>query len=109
MTTAPTPSPTPRDEQRARFFHDTYERLAPSFGYETRKDTKKFDPTTSNGQLMIAVCKEYAHPLETELAADNARLRGLMQEFVDKVDSGRARSIDSYTKFRAELNKEKSP
>ena len=27
-------------EQLARRFHETYERLAPSFGYETRPDTR---------------------------------------------------------------------
>jgi hypothetical protein len=42
----------------AILFHNTYERLAPSFGYETRVDTKLFDITTPNGKLMIAVCKE---------------------------------------------------
>lgn len=41
-------------------FHETYERLAPQFGYETRPDTKAFDPTTPNGRLMIAVCGEIA-------------------------------------------------
>jgi hypothetical protein len=39
-------------------FHEIYERLAPSFGYETRTETRKFDPTTPNGKLMIAVCGE---------------------------------------------------
>jgi hypothetical protein len=42
----------------ARRFHDIYERLAPSFGYKTRKDTQVFDPTSANGKLMLAVCKE---------------------------------------------------
>jgi hypothetical protein len=42
----------------AILFHTTYERLAPSFGYETRIDTKSFDANTPNGMLMIAVCKE---------------------------------------------------
>lgn len=42
----------------AVLFHDTYERLAPKYGYETRKDTKKFKPTTPNGKLMIAVASE---------------------------------------------------
>lgn len=37
-------------------FHETYERLAPSFGYETRADTKTFDPESKNGRLMVAVC-----------------------------------------------------
>ena len=40
----------------ATLFHDTYERLAPSFGYETRPDTKRFDPESPNGKLMVATC-----------------------------------------------------
>lgn len=40
----------------ARQFHETYELLAPSFGYETREETKQFNPYTPNGKLMIAVC-----------------------------------------------------
>lgn len=40
----------------AEKFHEYYESLAPSYGYTTRKDTKKFDPNTPNGKLMIAVC-----------------------------------------------------
>jgi hypothetical protein len=47
-------------EALARRFHETYERLAPSFGYETRTETRQFDPTTPNGRLMIAVCSELA-------------------------------------------------
>ena len=42
----------------ARKFHDTYERLAPSFGYATREETRFFDPHSPNGRLMIAVCEE---------------------------------------------------
>lgn len=45
-------------EALAQSFHDTYERLAPSFGYETRPDTKRFDPGSPNGRLMVAVCRE---------------------------------------------------
>lgn len=45
-------------EQLARKFHNIYEKLAPKFGYETRKDTRDFDPSTPNGKLMIAVCEE---------------------------------------------------
>ena len=47
----------------AEQFHAAYEELAPSFGYETRKDTKDFDPSTPNGQLMIAVCHKVVGPL----------------------------------------------
>jgi hypothetical protein len=42
----------------ARQFHATYERLAPSFGYETRAETRDFDADFPNGRLMIAVCAE---------------------------------------------------
>lgn len=42
----------------AKQFHDTYERLAPSFGYETRPETREFNPESPNGRLMVAVCKE---------------------------------------------------
>lgn len=45
----------------ARFFHNTYERLAPS---EIRKDTKEFDPESPNGKLMISVCIEAAKFIE---------------------------------------------
>lgn len=45
-------------EALAQFFHDTYERLAPMYGYETQASTKIFDPNSPNGKLMIAVCAE---------------------------------------------------
>lgn len=47
-------------EALARMFHEAYERLAPDFGYVTRKESRTFDPTTLNGRLMIAVCNELA-------------------------------------------------
>lgn len=42
--------------QVARFFHDTYEELAPSFGYDTRPETKVAwdDLPAENRKLMIA-------------------------------------------------------
>lgn len=56
----------------AKKFHETYERLAPSFGYETRPETKIFDPTSDNGLLMQAVCKEIlALPGERDNGKEN--------------------------------------
>lgn len=53
----------------ARRFHEAYERLAPSFGYETRAETREFDSESPNGKLMIAVCGELfgslPHPAES--------------------------------------------
>lgn len=43
-------------KELAILFHETYERLAPQFGYKTRKNTQKFDEDSPNGRLMIAVC-----------------------------------------------------
>ena len=48
----------------AKRFHDKYESLAPQFGYETRKDTKEFNPYSANGKLMVEVCGNLA----TEIA-----------------------------------------
>jgi hypothetical protein len=47
-------------EDLARLFHEAYERLAPSFGYETReasRTTWELVPDR-NKRLMIAVCAE---------------------------------------------------
>ena len=45
-------------ETMAKKFHEYYEELAPSFDYETRKDTRLFDPNSPNGKLMIAVAEK---------------------------------------------------
>jgi oligoendopeptidase F len=47
-----------RSEQLAKKFHETYERLAPSFGYKTREASAKpwADVPEQNKKLMIAVC-----------------------------------------------------
>jgi hypothetical protein len=45
-------------EELAQLFHETYERLAPSYNYETRKESAKpwAEVPEKNKQLMIAVC-----------------------------------------------------
>jgi len=55
-------------EELAKRFHETYERLAPDFGYETRKASAKpwEDVPENNKQLMIAVCKELLPESEAE-------------------------------------------
>lgn len=47
-------------EELAKKFHETYERLAPEYGYETRKDSAvPWDNVPErNKNLMIAVCTE---------------------------------------------------
>ena len=60
--TKPTEAP-PAGESLARRFHTLYETLAPQFGYETRPETRAFDPASTNGKLMIAVCAALASPV----------------------------------------------
>ena len=38
-------------------FHRYYEEFAPQYGYETREETREFDPESKNGKLMIKVCE----------------------------------------------------
>ena len=47
-------------EELAKKFHETYERLASSFDYETRKESAVSwsEVPENNKELMIAVCKE---------------------------------------------------
>ena len=42
-------------------FHEAYERLAPKFGYSTREEFREFNPESTNGKLMLAVCSEIEH------------------------------------------------
>ena len=55
-------------EELACFFHETYERLAPEFGYETRKETaipwEDIPADNRNKRLMIAVSGEVLRKLE---------------------------------------------
>lgn len=50
-------------EWLARFFHETYEALAPSFGYITKESTKNYDAESPNGRLMEAVAKKVLEAL----------------------------------------------
>jgi hypothetical protein len=56
-------------EELARFFHETYERLAPAFGYRTREASAKpwRDVPERNRDLMCAVAQEVLRVLNPEL------------------------------------------
>ena len=47
-------------DQLARLFHETYERLAPDFGYRTREASAKpwHEVPEQNRALMVATCAE---------------------------------------------------
>lgn len=50
----------PPEEKLAQLFHETYERLAPEFKYETRGASAVpwRDVPDSNRALMVATCRE---------------------------------------------------
>lgn len=74
----------------ARKFHETYERLAPQFGYETRKETKQFDPDSPNGRLMIAVMEElFVFDPKPVSEMSDVELRALL----DKCSSVKSRRV----------------
>ena len=54
-------------------FHDTYEKLASEYAYETREDTRVFDINSSNGKLMYATVNEIISPIleENKILKDN--------------------------------------
>ncbi len=70
------------EDEKAEFFHETYERLAPEYGYETREESAvPWDELPENHRyLMVATvkevldsidsCQKYGHmwlPLHTEV------------------------------------------
>jgi hypothetical protein len=77
-----------KELQLARLFHNTYERLAPEFGYMTREDTKEFDKNSPNGKLMIAVCKEVMIE-ELDKAREEGRKEAvdiMLEKYSDELD-----------------------
>jgi len=67
----------------AREFHNLYEETAPMFGYETRKETKEFDPKSSNGRLMAYVCFNIIHQA---LAEERERVKVEIEEIPDTLN-----------------------
>jgi hypothetical protein len=90
-------APPPQDsleqepELLARAFHETYERLAPSFGYETRKESAKpwEQVPEQNRRLMTAVCAEI---IRTKLAqsAEEARAKARAEFDVQLLEIGKS-------------------
>lgn len=79
-------------EKLAKLFHDTYEELAPSHGYETREASRKpwAEVPENNKSLMIAVCQRLLDRGELEEkeqaekdAEDLLKLRALEAAGVD--------------------------
>lgn len=90
-------------------FHDTYEKLASEYTYETREDTKVFDISSNNGKLMYATVNEIVSPILKE----NKQLKMIVNEY-EKLNKGfkitnvQEYNIDellSYKKYKDNWNK----
>jgi hypothetical protein len=78
----------------AKAFHEAYERLAPQVGYETRQETRAFDPESANGRLMIAVCAEIKGALQPQQNPQSA-MQDLMPKRAAFIAWVESRSIDA--------------
>ena len=89
-------------KELARKFHEVYERLAPDFGYETRKETRDFDPESPNGKLMIRVCGEVCGEQQNEIE----RLRELLRQCVPYLEATRIAGWTEARELFGEILKE---
>jgi len=76
-------------EKLAVIFHDVYEMLAPFYGYETRKETREFDPESNNGKLMRACChfiiKTEINPLLSQAKREGAEEAYMVLDDIDSL------------------------
>lgn len=80
--------------EMAQLFHDTYEALAPAFGYETRPDTKAFDPESPNGKLMCATVAKVRTAVIASLCGDVEPVAFMFQHS----ETGRVTFVDAWQK-----------
>lgn len=73
--------PDKRMEKAARKLHDTYEKIAPDYGYTTRRESRVFDPESPNGRLMLAVCAKVVPAIEAR--ARREALKAAAEQFPD--------------------------
>lgn len=95
------------DEDLAKLFHDVYEKLAPAYGYETRKETRTFDPESKNGKLMIAVAHEVRTRVIEKLANQSAAylLQSHRNALYDSMPVGEVDAFDLLNIVNGHLNK----
>lgn len=87
-------------------FHYTYEVLALNFGYETRKDTKKFDFDTPNGKLMYATVEKIISPILEE----NKQLKDKIKQaviYIKNINESEFVNTEHYTELLYILEKRK--
>ena len=81
-----TPSDPHSAEALAQAFHENYERLAPSFGYETRKDSavEWAEVPEPNRSLMIAVAAALIEQVRVSRDAEVAELKAKIADAWDE-------------------------
>jgi len=85
-------------------FHNTYESLAPDFGYETREDTKAFDPKSANGKLMVAVCERILSAISLAPVTPQQAAIDALEEAAAIADEGVAEANRKMAKWAIGLN-----
>ena len=89
-------------------FHDTYEKLASEYTYETREDTKVFDINSNNGKLMYATVNEIVSPILEENQELKSQLKGTTHCFDEeehrKLQENYDRIYNENCKLREEHN-----
>jgi hypothetical protein len=77
-----------QNEMMAQRFHEAYERLAPTFGYETRKESAKpwAGVPANNKRLMAAVCAEVFAPFYVRIRSLEADLSHMQDELDEAKD-----------------------
>lgn len=82
-------------------FHDTYQRLAPQFGYETRPETKVFNDSSPNGRLMVAVAHDLLASDDLLSGQINRLAEYIMENFPKSIQGGGA--VDTAIELLARL------
>lgn len=90
-------------EQVAKLFHETYERLAPAFGYSTRKSSRvEWEQVPQkNRALMVAVSQSVLNTLQdkespaTDTQQLQAKIARLSHEIRNDLEMGRTVNLMS--------------
>ena len=86
----------------AREFHNLYEHKSSFFGYETKQETRDFDPESPNGRLMAYVCLSI---VQQALAENMAIVKGEIEKLETDVYAEREYLCISKEEVMGVLNK----
>lgn len=93
------------EEKIAQKFHDTYEFLAPEYGYITKEETREWDSESPNGKLMIATVKAVMCGLVKQMD-DGEKVREKYQELIYQVQTKHPNETRHETALRYIMERE---